>query len=167
MATETQRRHVVATIDWLHSKASQLDYPPGDQRTWRDTYSWNLSEQAAEHLLAGGGRLQMDCSEMGSWILRCAGLWHWSQPGWTGSHLQLLTQHYTDARQAYPGALVIFGSPPGHHEAVVYERDGTHGNPIVASHGRPGFDLVRLHDMQAEQASSGHPGVTFLSIAHL
>lgn len=167
MATAAQRAHVHATITYLHAHAAQLDYPPGDQRTSRDSVSWHLTEQAAEHVLTGGGRLQMDCSEMGSWILKCAGLWRWSQPGYTGSHLDLLPVHYTNPTVARVGALVIFGPGTGHHEAVVYTPDPEHGNPLLASHGRPGFDLVPLHDEAAGQARAGYPGVRFLSIAHL
>lgn len=167
MATTAQRAHLHALIGYLHGKAAQLDYPPGDQRTNRDAASWSLTEQQADHVLNGGGRMQMDCSEMGAWLLKCVGCWHWSQPGWTGSHLRLLTQHYTDARLAYTGALVIFGGGDGHHEGMVYDPDPHGGNPLLASHGRPGFDLISLHDLAAEQAAWGHPGVRFLSIAHL
>ena len=166
MATAAQRQHVLSVLDFFHRHAGQLLYPPGDQRTWRDSQSWNLSEQACEHLLAAGGYWQGDCSEFGSYVLKCAGLWHWSQPGYTGSHLQLLP-HYADAREAYVGALVVFGPGTGHHEAIVHTPDHRNGNPLLASHGRPGFDLVKLRDLEAEQTASGFPGVRLLSIAHL
>lgn len=117
-------------------------------------------------MLREGHYWQGDCSEFGSYVLKCAGLWRWSSPGYTGSHLQTLPV-YSDARRAYTGALVVFGPGTGHHEAVVYERDPVKGNPLLASHGRPGFDLVRLQDLEAEQTREGHPGVRLLSIAHL
>ena len=119
-----------------------------------------------EHVLKGGGYWQGDCSEFCPFVLKCAGLWRWSQPGATGTHLGLLP-HYDDARAAYAGALVIFGGGSGHHEAIVHTPDHRNGNPLLASHGRPGFDLVRLKDLAASQAASGHPGVRLLSIAHL
>lgn len=167
MATAAQRQHVGSVIEFMHAHASQLDYPPGDQRSNRDTVSWNLSEQQAEHVLLAGGRMQLDCSEMGSWLLKCAGLWHWSTPGYTGSHLEMLKPVYTDARAARTGALVIFGGGTGEHECVVYKADPKGGNPLLASHGRPGFDLRYLHDEADWFARNGFPGVRFCSIAHL
>lgn len=165
MATSAQRAHVVAVLNFFHAHAAHLLYPPGDQRTWRDAQSWGWSEQTAEHVLEAGGYWQGDCSEFGSYVLKCAGLWKWSSPGYTGSHLQLLPV-YHDAGAAYPGALVVFGPGTGHHEAVVHTRD-SRGNPLLASHGRPGFDLVRLKALEASQTAAGYPGVRLLSIAHL
>lgn len=167
MATTAQRNHLAALMDYMHAHAAQLDYPPGDQRTWRDGSSWALTEQAAEHVLNGGGRWQGDCSEYCSWLLKCAGLWKWGSPGYTGSHLELLTQHYTDGKLALTGALVIFGRGTGHHEAMVRTPDPARGNPMLDSHGHPGLDLIRLEDEAARQAALGYPGVTFLNIAHL
>lgn len=164
--TTSQRTHAVAVMDFMRHHAAHLLYPPGDQRTWRDNTSWQMSEQTMEHVLAAGGYWQGDCSEFGSYILKCCGAWHWSSPGYTGSHLQLLPV-YEDARGAYPGALVVFGPGTGHHEAIVHTADHKQGNPLLASHGRPGFDLLRLHDLAASQAAAGHPGVRFLSVAHL
>lgn len=170
MATQAQRQHVHALIGYLHAHASQLDYPPGDHRDSHDTASWHLTEQQADHVLAGGGRMRFDCSEMDAWILKCAGLWHWSDPGYTGSHLTRLPVHYRDPRIAKVGALVVFGTdtlPTGHHEAIVYTPDPLHGNPLLGSHGHAGYDLVHLLDMAAAQAASGYHGYVLLSIAHL
>ena len=167
MATTAQRAHAVAVMDYMHAHAAQLDYPPDDQRTWRDSQSWAMSEQTCEHVLNGGGRWQGDCSEYGSWVLKCAGLWHWNQPGWTGSHLELLTQHYTDPKLALAGALVVFGPGDGHHEAIVHTPDPKHGNPVISSHGHPGLDVIPLAVEAERQASMGYPGVRFLSISHL
>ena len=163
MATDAQRKHAVAVMDYMRSKSAQLDYPPGDQRTWRDYQDWNWNEQTLEHVLNGGGRWQGDCSDFSSFVLKLAGIWpaRWG-PGWTGSHLQLLPR-YTDGKQAFPGALVVFGYPPGHHEAIVHTADPTKGDPLCASHGRPGFDLLRVSQIAVGQP----PGITFLSIAHL
>src|ERR1043165_6374259 len=166
MATTAQRRHILAVLDFFHAHASHLLYPPGDQRTWRDSQSWQWSEQTTEHVLSSGGYWQGDCSEFGSYVLKCAGLWHWNSPGYTGSHLQLLP-HYSDPKAALVGALVVFGPGTGDHEAVVHTPDPKGGNPLLSSHGRPGLDKVRLRDMQASQTAAGHPGVRLLSIQHL
>jgi hypothetical protein len=162
MATTAQRAHLRALADWLKPHASQLDYPPGDQRDNRDTQSWAMSEQTAEHVLNAGGRLQMDCSEFGSWMLKCAGLWHLSSPGYTGSHLELLP-HYHDGRIARVGALVVFGGGTGHHEAMVYRPDQHHGDPLTVGHGRPGLTFAKVSEVARFQPA----GITYLSIAHL
>lgn len=166
MATPAQRTHLLHLMDYLYAHRAQLDYPHNDVRTSRDAATWLLTEQQAHHLLSVGGRMQMDCSQTGAWLLKSVGCWHWPSPGYTGSHLELLPV-YHDPRGAEVGALVVFGPGTGHHEAMVHTPDHDHGNPLLASHGRPGFDLVRLHDMAAEQAANGHPGVRMLSIAHL
>ena len=162
MATKAQREHAVKVMDYMRSHAGHLLYPPGDQRTTRDSVSWHLTEQHLHHVLNSGGYWQGDCSEFGSYVLKLAGLWKWSEPGWTGSHLELLP-HYTDGKKARPGALVVFGPGSGSHEAVVHTADPRNGNPLCASHGRPGFDLLRV-----SQIAAGEPHVVrYLSIAHL
>lgn len=164
MATEAQRQHVVAVLDFLHAHAAQLDYPPRDVRQRQDAQDWQLTEQQAHTLLTHGGRLMFDCSELAAWVWKCAGLWRWTQPGWTGSDLALAAfPHYTDGRDALPGAGVVFGNPPGHHMAIVHTADPTHGNPLCGSHGRPGFDLATVSQIAATQPA----GLTYLSIAHL
>lgn len=170
MATAAQRQHVRAVIDYLAAHASQLDYPPGDQRTNRDATSWALTEQQATHIVNDGGRLQYDCSEMDAWILKCAGLWKWAAPGYTGSHLATLP-HYHDGKIALPGALAVLGcatEPTGHHEVIVHTADPKHGNPVVGSHGHAGYWLGPLSEQVAIQASIGYHGdPVFCSIAHL
>jgi len=166
MATKAQRHHALEVMDFMHAHAAQLLYPPGDQRTNRDTVSWNLNEQQLEHVLKSGGKWQGDCSEFGSYVLKLAGLWHWSTPGYTGSHLQLLPDHYTNGKKAGIGALVVCGlatSATGRHEMVVHTPDPVHGDPLVASHGRPGFDLLRVSQIAVGELA-GH---VYLSIAHL
>lgn len=166
MATKAQRLHARSFLYALYAHRSQLDYPPGDQRDNRDAAFWAMSEQQILHVLAAGGRLSFDCSELGAKCLRVAGLWKWSAPGYTGSHLDLLP-HYHDPRHANVAALAVFGPGTGHHEAIVVRPDPVHGNPLCAEHGRPGFDLTLLRDIEARQTHAGHPGVTMLSIAHL
>ena len=162
MATEAQRHHVVAVLDYMHAHAGHLDYPPGDQRTWRDNTSWHLNETQLHHVLDSGGRWQGDCSEFGSYVLKLVGCWPFGQPGYTGSHLDLLP-HYTNGKHALPGALVVFGPGTGHHEAVVHTADATHGNPLCSSHGAPGLQLLTVSEIAAGQPA----GVRYLSIAHL
>jgi hypothetical protein len=166
MATHAQREHVVHFLNFCRAHSSGLLYPPGDQRTARDGISWHLSEQHMEHVLEAGGKWQGDCSEFGSYALKCAGLWHWSQPGWTGSHLELLPDHYTDGKRARPGALVIFGlahNPNGVHEAVVHTADPKGGDPIVGNHGKPGYDQLRVSAFSGPEFA-GH---VYLNISHL
>jgi hypothetical protein len=166
VATTAQRAHVVAVLDFFHRHASHLLYPPHDVRTWRDNECWHWSEQTTEHVLENGGYWQGDCSEFCPTALRFAGLWPYRQPGATSSHLTMLPV-YLDAKEAFAGSLVVFGGGGGHHEAIVHTPDHRYGNPLLASHGRPGFDLVRLKDLAASQAAEGFPGVRLLSIAHL
>lgn len=164
--TTAQRIHAVAVMDFMYAHAAHLLYPHNDVRTTLDNECWHWSEQTMEHVLNAGGYWQGDCSEFCPFVLKCAGAWKWTTPGATASHVTMFPT-YEDARQAYPGALVVFGAGGGHHEAIVHTADHRGGNPLLASHGRPGFDLVRLKTLAASQAASGHPGVQFLSVAHL
>jgi hypothetical protein len=154
-------------MDFFHAHASHLLYPSGDVRTARDNECWHWSEQTTEHVLNSGGYWQGDCSEFCPTILRFAGLWKWSTPGATSSHVSGMFPIYENPKAAGVGALVVFGPGGGHHEAIVHTPDPRNGNPLLASHGSPGYHLVRLRDLAASQAASGHPGVRFLSIAHL
>ncbi len=164
--TTAQRTHAVAVMDYMHQHSAHLLYPHNDVRTSLDNECWHWSEQTLHHVLDGNGYWQGDCSEFCPFVLKCTGAWRWSTPGATSSHVTMFPV-YEDAKAAYPGALVVFGSGGGHHEAIVHTADHQHGNPLLASHGRPGFDLVRLHDLAASQAAAGHPGARFLSVAHL
>jgi hypothetical protein len=166
MATEAQRTHVLHLLDYFHAHAAHLLYPPGDEPTSYDRECWGWSEQTLEHVLGRGGYWQGDCSDWGTYVWKLAGLWRHTVPGWTGSILKLLPT-YTNAKAARVGAGVVFGGGTGHHFALVHTPDPKHGNPLLSSHGRPGFDAVHLHDLAAEQARMGHPGVRFCSIAHL
>lgn len=169
--TGAQRLHARAVMDFMYAHRSQLAYPPGDQRTARDGYSWNLTEQEMHHYLAAGGTPMMDCSEYAPWCLKCAAAWPFSTPGATGTHLAIWQARrwtiYTDAKQAEVAALVVFGPGSGHHEAIVHTPDPKHGNPMLSSHGHPGLDLIALSDEAARQSAEGYPGVRFLSVAHL
>lgn len=156
----------MAVLDFFHAHASHLLYPPEDIRTRLDNECWHWSEQTTEHVLENGGYWEGDCSEYCPTALRFAGLWKWSQPGATSSHLKMLPVYY-DAKQAGIGALVVFGGGGGHHEAIVHTPDHRYGNPLLSSHGHAGLDLIRLKDEEARQTELGYPGVRLLSIAHL
>lgn len=164
MATKAQREHIAAVTAELYRYRSQIDYPPNDDRGAADTSSWGLTETQAMARLKAGGRLQFDCSEAFAWVLRCAGLWPLGYPGYTGTDLEVCKPHYTNTSTAMVGAGVVFGPGTGHHIAWVSEPGK---DPLLATHGRPGFDLERLSVLAAEQARMGYPGVTFISIAHL
>jgi hypothetical protein len=169
--TTAQRGHARAVMDYMQGKRSQLDYPPGDQRTGRDAYSFGLSETGMHSLLGKGGRAQFDCSEYCPWVLKCAGAWRFGSPGATSVHLAWWAARrwkvYADAKLAGVAALVIFGGDGGHHEAIVHTPDPSGGNPLLSSHGHPGLDLIRLHDEADRQVELGYPGVRFLSVARL
>jgi hypothetical protein len=87
---------------------------------------------------------------------------HYGYAGYTGTMLKYLP-HYTSPKAAGVGALVVYGPGTGEHVAMVHTPDPVHGNPLLASHGRPGLDFVYLRD----ESSWHKPPVTFLSIAHL
>lgn len=168
MATLAQRQHVKRLCDVFAAHAHLLLYPPGDVRQAQDSRDWHLSEHQLEVLLEHGDMIMLDCSESASWWFKCAGLWPFSQAGFTGTWFDWLGRHaYTDAKLALLAAPVIFGRYPGHHMGVVVKPDPVKGNPLIAGHGRPGFDIRPLSELAASQAGSGHPGVTFLSIAGL
>lgn len=167
MATAAQRAHGFRVMQMMVKHSAQFLYPLHDVRTHLDAASWALTEAQAERLLAQGGKMQFDCSETCPWILRCAGMWRWSQPGATSSHLKTIFPQYTNARAARTCALAVFGPGGGHHEAIVYQPDPAHGNPLMLEHGSPGIHLTRLHDIAARQAAEGHPGVRMLAITRL
>lgn len=167
MATTAQRVHIGHVLDELWKYRAQLAYPPNDVRTSLDAMTWQLTESHAFSLLEAGHVLQWDCSEMFAWVLKCAGLWHWSTPGYTGVDLQVCQPHYTDGKLALVGAGAIYGPGTGHHVTMTWVPDPIHGNPIQFSHGRAGVDRTTVQAEQAGQTAEGYPGVTFVSIQHL
>lgn len=166
--TSGQRAHGVHLLDQLYVLRTGLLYPPHDVRTSLDVESWDLTEAELLARLKHGGKVQFDCSEFCPWVLKCVRAWPWSQPGATSSHVEnpLLTE-YTDGRDAFPLALVVFGEGGGHHEAIVHTPDHVHGDPLIDSHGLPGLERIRVSEEAARQAAMGHPGVRYLSVAHL
>ena len=169
--TESQREHLVSLERRLRLDYSdRFDYPPGDQRTNRDSFSWHLSEGQMFAFLESGGRVSFDCSEWVPWLHRCAGSWRWADPGYTGSHLQIWRATgwliYTDPRGALPGSIVVYFDAEhpvtGAHEATVVEADPHGGNPLLSSHGGPDLDLVR-HDVLLREFTHAD----FLSVTKL
>lgn len=170
--TTAQRNHVAAVAAEMKRYAAQLAYPPGDQRTNRDGFSWSLSEVQMMDFLAKGGIAEFDCSEYTPWLHKCAGSWRWAQPGYTGSHLQTWRATgwttYTDAAEAGVGAIVVYFDAKfpvtGAHEATVVVPDPHGGDPVVSSHGEPGLDVLRH---KALMARDGFTRAEFLSVVKL
>jgi hypothetical protein len=168
MATTAQRAHIGALLDMFSAHAAQLGYPPGDRRTAEDAMDWTLTEAQMLTLLKNGHSIQFDCSETDSWIFRCVGLWPYkTSAGFTGTWLQWLLNRYTNPKIAALGAPVIFGidqEPEGHHMALVRHPDPKHGNPVLGSHGEPGWDEITFEDELGRQQRLGFTGWTFLNI---
>ena len=164
MATVAQRQHVKHLCDVFKAHAGDLLYPPHDWRTRQDATDWHLNEGQLVSLLEHGQTISFDCSETVSWMFKCVGLWPFGYAGYTGTWIDWLGKHaYTDARQAETAVPVIFGEGTGHHMGVVYRPDPVKGNPLIAGHGRPGFDIAPLSQVAAFQPA----GIRFLSIAGL
>lgn len=167
MATTAQRKHVGRVLDQLWTFRAHLGYPPHDVRGSQDAAFWAMSEDHAFTLLEQGRTLYADCSQLYAWTLRCAGLWHWSAPGYTGVDLDVCKPHYTDGRLALVGAGVIYGPGTGHHVTPVWVPDPKGGDPVVFSHGHAGVDRMKVSQMAAGQAAEGYPGHVYVSIQHL
>lgn len=167
MATDAQRKHVGAVLGELWKHRALLAYPRNDVRTQADATFWNLSESQAFTLLDSGHVLTCDCSQMFAWVLRCAGLWHWGQPGYTGIDLNVCQPHFTNGRLSELGGGVIYGPGTGHHVTMTWVPDPKNGDPVQFSHGHAGVDRVTVSQMAASQAAEGYPGHVYVSIAHL
>jgi|SRR5579872_339800 len=143
----------------LHEHAAQVHYPPGDVRTHRATEI--QTEADLLHALAHG-TFEYDCSQVVEILWRVVGL---KIPpalvnGYTGTILEL--PQYDNPAQARVGAAVVFGPGTGEHVSMcLHEGDGE--SMIVGSHGRPGYDILRLGVERTWHA----PPVRFCSIADL
>lgn len=160
MATAKQREQLQTYMGWLISKAPQIHYVavrPMPERA--------LTYAEAVATFRRGGTIGDDCSGMVTLLCRWAGLKDPSGFGYNGfgnsstmfDHLK----HYTSARDAKPGALVVFG--PSVHVCMVQERNGD--NPWLFSHGQ---ESGPLH-ISLEEESAFHAGQAryFLDISHL
>ena len=168
MATGAQRQQLRTFMDWSLVHAAKIHYPPGDRRT--EAIHWVASMQQLVALVVPRPQgLTIDCSQFVELGCHVAGLHDpnghaYAFDGYTGTLLSGPCPHYTNARLALVGAIVVFGPYPGHHTAFVYEADPVHGDPLLCSQGSE-LD-PRLIRLSAEVAGQPAP-VTFLSIAHL
>lgn len=169
--TTAQRTHARTLMDLLKLHAAQLAYPPGDNRTSRESYDWTLTEAQMTTLLMQGHVIEFDCSDSSSWIYEQVGAWPRSRgPGYTGTWLELGLPRYTNGKIAGLAAPVFFGidrEPTGHHMGLVHTVDPKGGNPLISEHGRAGWAFTRLHDVIARQTAEGYPGYTFLNVSRL
>lgn len=162
--TTAQRKAALALMDYLVVHRGQVHYPFQDKRveTVGSIKSWT---DIHERVTRPGG-WTVDCSQMCEAILRAVGCYLPFTNGFTGSFLEhpSVLPHYFDGRNAYPGAVVVFGPGTGHHMAMVHTRDATHGNPLLFSHGQESDP--RLIHLALEQAGQPHPA-TFCSVAKI
>jgi hypothetical protein len=98
MATAAQRIHLHALMELLMAHEPRVHYPPHDVRTAADLATFKLTEQQLDRLLATGGSIQADCSEMVTELCRWAGLadpngLNYRYAGYTGTMLATLP-HY-------------------------------------------------------------------------
>lgn len=162
--TTSDRASLVELAGFLYDHRALIDYPPGDIRNQRDLATWRLTRPAMEARLRNGGRIQFDCSQCVQQIFRWCELadpcgLNYAYAGDTGAMLAHLP-HYSRSSGAGRGALAIFGPGRGEHVSLVLEpgRD-----PLMGSHGRPGYDHVRL----SAEAAFHSPPVTFLNVSGL
>jgi hypothetical protein len=166
--TAADRRRLVQLAELLVQHKAQLDYPRNDVRGPLDAATFHLTREQAVERLHAGQHLMFDCSG----AVTCLFKWcHLKDPnglgykheGYTGTMLAHLP-HYSDARKARRGALVVFGPATGEHVAMVIEPDPVHGDPLLFSHGfEHGTGPVRL----SVERKAHHPPVTLLSVAGL
>jgi hypothetical protein len=166
--TNEDRHRIHAIAETLIRHAALLDYPRHDVRGAADAATWKLSWIQAQGRLTRGEHLQFDCSQSVTQMMRWAGVKDpnglgYSHPGYTGTMLHHL-HHYTDAKDARTGALVVFGPGTGEHVAMVIEPDPNHGDPVLFSHGQAhSAGPIRL----SVERCYHHAPVTFLSVARL
>jgi hypothetical protein len=161
MPSTAQRSELAALMDWLHEERARIHYPRDDIRVETVHQIRSVADVKARVLRRHGWTV--DCSQMDEALLRAVGLHLPFTDGATGSFLDNLP-HYHDAREAYIGALAVFGPGSGHHMGMVRHRDVIHGNPVLFSHGQESDP--RYISLLSEAAFQPAPW-TMLSIAHL
>jgi hypothetical protein len=166
--TAADRKRLHAIMGKLIAHHAQLDYPLHDVRGKLDAQTFALTWPQAVHRLDNGGRLMFDCSGCVTCTYKWAGLKDpnglgYRHVGYTGTMLAHLP-HYTNAKRARVGALVVFGPATGEHVAMVYTADKVGGDPLLFSHGARGLTgPIRLH----REARFHDPPVTLLSVSSL
>jgi len=163
---DRQRIHDIAHT--LIAHVAQLDYPRDDVRGAADSETWKLTLAQAEARLKRGDHLCFDCSQSVTQIFKWAGVKDpnglaYRYAGYTGTMIAHLP-HYSDARDARTGALVVFGPGTGEHVAMVLEPDPHHGNPLLFSHGAT--HLAGPIRFSVERRYHHQPA-TFLSVKRL
>jgi hypothetical protein len=161
MTTPTQRAKLAQLMDLLVRERAQVHYAQVRPMRTHRLASLHLLQQA----LASPAGVTMDCSESVTLLCRLAGLddpngVDYDGTGYTGTLLRNLP-HYSDARKAKTGALVVFGPGSGHHVCMVRApgRD-----PLLFSHGSErGPIMIRLSEEKRYQL----PPTTFLAIKGL
>lgn len=159
--TSAQRDQLAQLMDWCLAHRDRIHYPHGDIRVERVSDIHSVA-QIKERVMRRQG-WTVDCSQTDEAFLRAVGCHLPFTDGYTGSFLEHLP-HYSDARAAYVGALVVFGPGTGHHMMMIRHRDTVHGNPIGFSQGQESDP--RMISLLTEAAFQPHP-YTMLSVAHL
>ena len=160
-----QRAHAQRVQAYLVWKKDRVGYL--ERRPMVTAHIKTMAE--LERLVAEG--FDMDCSESVTLVCHIIGAHDpngndYNGYGDTETMLNHLP-HYSDAKGAEPGALVVFNSDQPlseQHVAQVHEHDPTHGNPVLFTHGTaadPSFHTL-------EWMQHGFAGrTTFLSVAKL
>ena len=161
--TSAQRQRLCDLMDWTFAHRHLVSYPPGDRRVTAVHEIVSVADFKAAVL---AHRAEWDCTQMTYALLGAAFGGVRNQDGYTGTQLEDFEPHYTDARKAYPGALVILGPGTGDHGCMVRHRDAVHGDPVVFTHGGNGTFAARFVPLSVE-VKSHKPPTTLCSIAHL
>jgi hypothetical protein len=166
--TAADRKRLHGIMAKLIAHHTQLDYPLHDVRGKLDAETFALTWPQAVHRLDNGGRLMFDCSGCVTCICKWGGVkdpsgYAFKRAGYTGSLLAHLP-HYTSAKRARVGALVVFGPATGEHVAMVYTADKANDDPLLFSHGARGLTgPIRLH----REKRFHDPPVTLLDVSGL
>lgn len=164
--TPAERKTIQAIQAYLVAHRTKIGY-----RMLRPMVTAHVATMAQLEALTAKG-FEMDCSESVTLVCHVAGVTDPSGLGYDGygnteTMLNHLGHHYTDAKLALPGALVVFNANlmlAEQHVAACHEKDPLHGNPVLFSHGTaegPGFDT--LANLQSGFAAE----TVWLSVAHL
>lgn len=149
--TTAQRASIVRVLDYMLARPGQVNYPADDVRTQVICRIATMPELMLAISRSGG--MTIDCSQFVTVTFHVAGLNDPNRLGWawdgdTATLLDAGWPRYTNAADALPGGLCVFGAYPGEHVAVCH----TPGpDPLLASQGRPQDpSLRRLSDFAGE-----------------
>lgn len=165
MTTKLERVHMHELMSLLLSHEEQVNYPRHDIRGPKDAATFRLTEPGLRSKLKLGGHIMFDCSQAVTQICKWAGLddpnnLGYAWPGYTGT-LLAARPHYTAAKNAGIGAIVVYGPSTGDHASMVYEPGN---NPLLWSHGFDGAPVLIRFSAQKKMHRSP---ATFLSIQGL